>query len=326
MYAPSADTLAQDSPKPRVSVEPTVAILLCTLNGENHLRAQLDSFDAQQHRNWRLWISDDGSQDRTPAVLDAYRQTQSPGRVSLLSGPGRGFVANFMAITCQADIDADFYAYADQDDVWETDKLNRAIAHLSQADTRIPALYCSRTRAIDRTGRSLGCSPLFPKPPGFANALVQNIGGGNTMVFNRAARDLLRKAGPKVHVVTHDWWAYLLISGCGGQVFYDPYPSVLYRQHGKNLTGANASWVARAIRVRMLWQGHFRQWSDLNLNALAQASHLLTNENKALLARFTAARRKKGLSRMIDLLASGVYRQTTLGTASLILAATLGRI
>jgi len=48
-------------------------------------------------------------------------------------------------------------------------------------------------------------SPLLSKAP--ANALVQSITGGNTMVFNNAARALLREAGDAVSVFTHDWWA-----------------------------------------------------------------------------------------------------------------------
>lgn len=326
MHEPSVDSIAENESRPWASQGPAVAILLCTLNGENHLQAQLDSFDTQQHRNWRLWISDDGSQDRTPSLLSAYQHTQPPGRVRVQGGPGQGFVANFMAITCQPDIEADFYAYADQDDVWEMDKLSRAIAHLAQVDASTPALYCSRTRAVDQACRPLGCSPLFRKTPSFANALVQNIGGGNTMVFNRAARDLLREMGPDIRVVTHDWWTYLMISGCGGRVFYDSYPSVLYRQHGGNLTGANSSWTSRAMRARMLWHGYFKQWSDLNLQALERADHLLTDENRNALARFTSARQKKGMQRLIAILSSGVYRQTVLGTISLVLAATLGKI
>lgn len=301
-------------------------ILLCTFNGQSHLHEQLQSFSAQQHHNWRLWVSDDGSQDQTLPFLQQYQNAMAQGRVNLQEGPRQGFVANFMSLTCQAEIEADFYAYADQDDIWEADKLLRALTCLQQAAPGTPALYCTRTRVVDQAGRHAGFSPLFRKPPSFANALVQNVGGGNTMVFNRAARDLLLRVSPGVSIVSQDWWAYMVVSGCGGQVFYDPYPSVRYRQHGGNLVGANASWTARAVRMRMLWQGRFRNWTDLNLAALEHMRDSLTPDSQVTLERFRTARLARGWRRLKGILGSGVYRQTTLGTLSLLLAAACGKV
>src|SRR5690606_11871547 len=104
----------------------------------------------------------------------------------------------------------------------------------------------------------IGASPLFSHKPSFANALVQNIGGGNTMVFNRAARDALVQVSVDHEIVAHDWLAYLLISGMGGEVYYDADPALLYRQHGGNLVGKNNSWGDRATRVALLMRGRFR--------------------------------------------------------------------
>lgn len=312
--------------QPNSIAEPRVAILLCTFNGQNHLHEQLESFDAQQHRNWQLWVSDDGSQDQTLSILQQYRSNSEHGRIKLQAGPQQGFVANFMSLTCQADIEADFYAYADQDDIWEPDKLKRALAYLQRVAPETPALYCTRTRVVDEAGKHTGFSPRFRKPPSFANALVQNVGGGNTMVFNRAARDLLLKVSPGASIVSQDWWAYIVVSGCGGQVFYDPYPSVRYRQHGGNLVGANSSWTARAVRMRMLWQGRFRHWVDLNLTALMRMQASLTPDNQTTLEHFRTARQARGWRGMAGVLGSGVYRQTALGTLSLLLAAACGKV
>lgn len=318
--------MSELSPSRTIPPEPRVAILLCTFNGQNHLHEQLDSFTAQNHRNWQMWISDDGSQDDTLNILQHYQSTTEPDRIRLQAGPRQGFVANFMSLTCQADIEVDFYAYADQDDIWEPDKLQRALTCLQQVAPHTPALYCTRTRVVDKSGKHVGFSPLFRKPPSFANALVQNVGGGNTMVFNRAARDLLREVSPGARIVSQDWWMYMVVSGCGGRVYYDAYPSVRYRQHGDNLVGANSSWTARAVRMRMLWQGRFRNWTDLNLNALEHLRHRLTRDNQIILEHFSAARRASGWRRLTDILASGVYRQTTLGTLSLLLAAAFGKV
>lgn len=199
--------------------EPKVAILLCTYHGQHYLAEQLDSFQAQSHSNWEVWASDDGSEDDTHAILEAYRQKWPEGRLSIHLGPAEGFAANFLSLTCKADIDADYYAYSDQDDIWEPDHLSRALDWLKTVPANVPALYSSRTRYIFENGFDLGFSTLFKRLPSFRNALVQSIAGANTMVFNRAARLLLRKTPSQLEIVFHDWWAYMLVSGCDGRIF-----------------------------------------------------------------------------------------------------------
>ncbi|AKK25084.1 glycosyl transferase family 2 (plasmid) [Pandoraea oxalativorans] len=303
-----------------------VAILLCTFDGQDYLAQQLESFEAQSHPHWEVWASDDGSEDDTRAILEAYQQKWPKGTLRLHVGPAAGFAANFLSLACQASLVADYYAYSDQDDVWEADKLVRAVKWLQSVPQNVPALYCTRTRLVDAGGNEVGLSPLFSKSPSFANALTQNIAGGNTMVFNNAARALLREAGEGLSVVAHDWWAYMVVTGCGGTVFYDRAPTVRYRQHDGNLVGTNATWVARFERIRMLWQGCLRNWNDRNIAALGQLRDKLTPENRKILARFAAARQMRLIPRLIHLKSSGIYRQTLLGNLGLIAAAIFGKI
>ena len=305
---------------------PKVAILLCTFHGQYYLADQLNSFSAQTYTNWAVWASDDGSQDDTHAILETYKAKWNPERLSVHFGPEEGFAANFLSLTCKASIQADYYAYSDQDDIWEADKLQRAIDCLQAVPKHIPALYCSRTHVVDANNNSIRLSPLFTKPPSFANALMQNIGGGNTMVFNEAARSLLCEAGNNVQLVTHDWWAYLVVIGCGGQVFYDPYPSVRYRQHGSNLVGMNTSWPARFARIQLLFQGRFREWNDLHIQALERVRSKLTPDNRETLDRFAAARKRWVLPRLIALKQTGIHRQSLLSNLGLALAALFNKI
>jgi glycosyltransferase involved in cell wall biosynthesis len=312
--------------KQHVPASPKVAILLCTYHGQLYLSEQMDSFAAQSFPNWVVWASDDGSQDDTHAILEACRDQWGDDRLSIHFGPAEGFVANFLSLTCNATIQADYYAYSDQDDIWEADKLQRAVDWFQSLPRDVPALYCSRTRVVDANNREICLSPLFDKPPSFANALMQNVGGGNTMVFNEAARKLLCEAGQDVNVITHDWWSYLVVSGCGGKVFYDAHPTLRYRQHGCNLVGMNSSWHARFIRIRMLWQGRFRDLNDRHINALQRIQHKLTPENQAILDQFSIARNRNILPRLIGLKKSGIYRQTLLGNLGLIAAAIFKKI
>ena len=299
---------------------PKVAILLCTFHGQKYLAEQLDSFADQTHAHWEVWASDDGSTDDTHSILESYAAKWGADRLSIHSGPSEGFVANFLSLTCKAEIDADYYAYSDQDDVWEADKLERAVAFLRPLQGGTPAVYCSRTRLVDADNTQIGLSPLFSRSPSFANALMQNIGGGNTMVFNQAARELLRQAGADVDVITHDWWTYLVVMGCGGRVYYDAQPTLRYRQHHDNLVGSNVSLRSRLARIAMLWRGRFKDLNDRHFQALDRISYQLTSANKEILNEFRAARDKRLLPRVLGFLRSGVHRQTLMGNIGLVVA------
>jgi len=305
---------------------PKVLILLCTFNGQRYLADQLESLAAQTHANWEVWASDDGSKDDTQAILEAYKSQWESGRLSIHSGPRQGFAANFLSITRKVGTHADYYAFADQDDIWEADKLRRAIDCLQAIPSNVPALYCSRTRVVDASNKAIGFSPLFKKTPSFANALIQNIGGGNTMVFNGAAREFMQKIGENKVIVAHDWWAYMVVCGCGGKVFYDAFPSVRYRQHDGSLIGVNVTWSARLIRIRMMFQGRFRDWIDTNIEALQSLQFDLTPENREILGRFAQARSKSLIPRLIGLKRSGIYRQTLLGNLGLFVAGIFKKI
>jgi glycosyltransferase involved in cell wall biosynthesis len=305
---------------------PKVAVLLCTMQGQRFLAEQLNSIATQTHPSWEIWASDDGSDDHTHAILEYYQSHWSQERISIHAGPAEGSTANFLSLTCRADIEADYFAYADQDDVWESDKLERAVDWLRSVPEDVPALYGSRTLLVDARNQHLGYSPLFNKEACFENALVQNVAGGNTMVFNRAARELLRRAGENVQAVTHDWWAYMVITGCGGRVHYDPYPTVRYRQHENNLIGSNAGWLPRLQRIKLLLQGRFRRWNDANIASLQDIRPLLTPHCRVVLDAFVQARQGGFFERLIGLKRCGVFRQTVLGNIGLVIAAAIRRL
>jgi len=308
------------------AVSPTVTLLLCTLNGERFLAEQLASLERQTFKNWKLIASDDGSADRTKSILLAFQRSLAPGKVEIVAGPQRGATANFLFQACAENLVSEYYAFCDQDDVWDADKLERAIETLEQTGSSIPALYGSRTRLIDEAGNEIGFSPLFRKKPEFRSALVQSIAGGNTMVFNQKARELVAFCGADVDVPSHDWWLYQATSACGGWVHYDPYPSVRYRQHAHNLIGSNMGWTARIRRLRMLRQGRFRQWEDRNVAALARLRPRMSAEHRRIFDLFCRARRERLWRRATTFAQTGVYRQTTLGNLGLVAAVVLNKI
>lgn len=302
-----------------------VAILMGTKDGAPFLDEQLKSIETQSHKDWVLIVSDDGSSDATKEILERFAAKYIQ-RTIIKDGPRMGVCANFLSLANDPTIDAPFFAFSDQDDVWFDDKLSRALSWLMTVSENVPALYCGRTELMSTNGRSYGLSPRFTRPPTFRNALIQNLGGGNTMVFNRATKRLLETAST-IEVVLHDWWVYQLVCAAGGVVHYDPQPVLKYRQHPGNLVGSNLGWRARLVRIRMMLSGRFREWNETNIAALRHLPiQLLQPENMAVLEAFAKARTTSLLERLVYLLQSGVYRQTLLGNIGLLAATLMKRI
>ena len=295
----------------------SVDILLCTLNGARFLASQLASFEAQDFTGWRLFVSDDGSKDDTLALLTAFQKKHGHHKVSIRRGPAQGFVRNFLSLICDPTLDSDYYALSDQDDIWDAHKLSCARSFLMNAPADVPSLYGSRTRLLDDEGIEFGLSTLFRKPPHFRNALVQNVAGGNTMVFNEKTRRLLMKARPDVDVPAHDWWIYLAVAAVGGRIFYDPFPTVAYRIHANNLIGSNRS---LKNRVRLFWKGRFKTFNDLSIRALERVQDLIPEENRQTFELFRRSRNLGLLPRIYGLLRSRIDRQNLPGNIGLFFA------
>lgn len=305
-----------------------IAVLMAVYNGSTYLEAQLESLAAQEHPDWCLIASDDGSRDGSAAQLVDFAG-RFPGNV-IRQGPGQGGTANFMSLITGLDaVRGTWMAFSDQDDVWLPDRLSRGVAALR--DCSGPALYCSRTLITDETLQSRRISAPRPRPLGFANALVQNVASGNTILLNGAAADLVRDAAPEAlrdggMPLVHDWWVYQLIAGAGGALLHDDTPTLLYRQHGVNLIGANDGTRARLKRIAMLLAGDMGVWNDVNIAVLGRSAARLTPENRALLADFAAVRAMGLPGRLWHLHRLGLYRQTRISTVALWVAACLGRL
>ena len=307
------------------SSAPSVVILMCTFNGAKYIKEQLDSFGAQTHQNWRLVVSDDGSTDGTLDILGAYQARWGEARMQIRSGPQQNFRKNFLSLMCDQDIRSDFYALADQDDVWLPEKLAVAVAHLAGQDETVPHAYGGRTIYVDANLRELGLSPEFCYPRSFRNALVQSIAGGNTMVFNQAAKTLLERAGVQ-KIVSHDWWTYQLVEGAGGRVYFDPNPYILYRQYPGALVGANVSLRATWVRFIMLLQGNFKMWNTVNCDSLLKVRHLLLPQHVDIVTEFLRLREGNVIQRVRMIGVCGLFRQGWHGNLSLIVAVILKRI
>ena len=307
-------------------IEPVIGILMCTLNGMKYLDDQLDSITKQSYDNWHLFVSDDGSTDRTLEILNKFSKLYGENKITILRGPRQGATKNFLFLVKATFKKCKYFAFCDQDDIWYENKLILAIGSLSHVAPSVPSLYCSSTQYISEFGESLQTSYIFKRTANFKNALVQSIAGGNTMVFNQATANLLASTPCHVNLVTHDWWTYILVSGHDGWIHYDQKPTIDYRQHSEALVGENQSFKAKFIRIRKLLNGSYRQWNTENLEALTNYYENLTPENQKTLDWFKKMKSKFLLIRTIAYIFSGIRRQTFIGSIALFIGVLLNRV
>ncbi len=81
---------------------------------------------------------DDGSKDNTPAILNLYAQENLA--FSYYIGNNLGPAQSFFDLLRNSP-SADYYAFCDQDDVWDRDKLFCAVTALEEERNSTPNLY-----------------------------------------------------------------------------------------------------------------------------------------------------------------------------------------
>lgn len=213
-----------------------IAVLMSTYNGEKFLREQIDSILSQiGDFTVDILIRDDGSSDNTTKILNEYADR---GLVKWYSGQNLGPAKSFIDLLYHVDA-YDYYAFSDQDDVWQTDKLKCGVQMLEPIAQSIPALYCCNAAVVDvdlnvLKKRVREASPIID---------VKSILTGSTffmgcsMLFNDALASIVRHhATPKI-ISMHDTFILKTCVICGGKLIYDQRPHLLYRQHGRNVLG-----------------------------------------------------------------------------------------
>ncbi len=130
-------------------------ILLATYNGEKYLEELLDSLVNQTYPNVQIYIRDDCSNDSTKDILYKYRNKYNNVHVKI-GKKNLGYPACFYALTDNAP-KSDYYFFADQDDVWFLDKVEKAIKKMEELNGEVIAYYsgykiCNNN--LDEVGKS----------------------------------------------------------------------------------------------------------------------------------------------------------------------------
>jgi rhamnosyltransferase len=238
--------------------QPRILVLLATCNGSRWIGEQLQTILQQQDVDLRVAIRDEGSGDATHLELARFAEHERVGVVTVPVASGSP-ARSFLSLICENPAGAaDFVAFSDQDDLWNPDKLARACRML-QANTAVG--YSSATIAAWEDGREslTGISGA----PTAADFLFEGAGQGCTFVLTGDFYERVRSfvAGHRDladPIQYHDWLIYALARSWELQWCFDLEPSMRYRQHAGNHTGARGSFRGVMKRLRMIRQGWYR--------------------------------------------------------------------
>lgn len=220
-----------------------VAILLATYNGEKYLEEQLESLRKQTVENFVCFIHDDGSTDKTSKIIESYSERYVEHFVHMGSVRKGGVKYNFMYML--KNVEAEYYMFCDQDDVWMPYKIEKTYRKIKQIENETPyfpacvfsdAVVVDEELNIIKDSFYVG-SGINPDRMRLTDLLYQNTVLGCTMMFNRLTREMALQEDVSDLIHMHDWFLALIVKSCG-KIERIKEPFLYYRQHEDNASGA----------------------------------------------------------------------------------------
>ncbi|MFT5697851.1 MAG: rhamnosyltransferase [Desulforhopalus sp.] len=233
-----------------------VAVLLAAFNGKRWLPEQVSTILQQKDVDVTIFVSVDKSSDGTESWFDYLAERES--RIMLLSH-GQCFgsaAANFLRLISEVDFSYfDYVSFADQDDMWNSDKLFQGTEILRQQKADA---YSSNVIACWPDGRKVLVDKAQPQVDW--DFLFESAGPGCTYIINKKLavdfQGFVRYRYDEMSSVwLHDWLIYAFARSRGYKWVIDKNPSMLYRQHVDNSVGVNKGLVALLHRMHFVLSG-----------------------------------------------------------------------
>lgn len=134
---------------------------MATYNGERFLRKAIDSFLEQSFTDFTLFISDDGSKDRTPEICLEYAQ-KDKRVVFYRQEKNLGMFPNFKFTLDKAD--ALYFMLASQDDFREKDFIQTCIENMEKRNIDVAMTGIADVDSYGRSMREMDISIFSGKP------------------------------------------------------------------------------------------------------------------------------------------------------------------
>ena len=230
-----------------------IAVVLASFNGVDFIEEQIESVIAQENVQTQIFLSDDCSTDATLKLV-----AEKFPEVNITSNnPGSGSAANnFLGFIKNFDrfAEFDYFSFCDQDDIWLTDKLSRAVSKLQDEGAQ---LYLSNLKRWDTRDNT---ESIIKKdyPQKKFDYLFEGGSAGCTYVFTRDFCILLQAELLKVpdnyskwSGFSHDWLVYFIARNCNAKVFIDSSAHIIYRIHTTNVHGQLNEYSVASLKKRI---------------------------------------------------------------------------
>ncbi|MCF6216336.1 MAG: glycosyltransferase [Emcibacter sp.] len=242
-----------------------VSIIMAAYNAEKTIAETVESLLAQTYPYKEIIITNDGSTDNTPRILDRFSE-QHPNIIKIIHQKNMG-----QSIARNASIAATsgaFVAFMDADDIWAENKIERQVQYFSD-HPEISMIY-TEGMTIDEKGNKLNafnCSKEFTGNC-FETLFLNNDIIGSSVMVRKAVLDKVGTFTPYLRAC-ENWELWTRISR-EHQIDFIDEELAYYRQHDSNMS-QNIDWMIEN-RLKAIRHNH-AQYKDIVANEGA-----LTNE------------------------------------------------
>ena len=293
-------------------MEKDVVVVMSTYNGAKNIVRQMDSIFKQREVDVTLLVRDDHSTDNTVDVIKQYKEITG-NKIKIIEGENEGYAKSFWDALYSAP-ESSYYAFSDQDDVWNADKLIKSISAFEK-DSEVPQLvYCKMTRT-DPNLKQLEEQVKVLKPNELNKKVVltQTFNYGAATVINHSAKQLVCKHFPIYTKAPHDAWVGLLCYWFG-KVHYLNESLYSWVRYESSVTGAGTKRSGRIYRIKATLNGE--SYMNLSKDLLLAYSDYLSEKDEVFLKRIINY--KNNLRDKISLLLDiGFRRDSMMGTLAL---------
>ncbi|MDA8226459.1 MAG: glycosyltransferase [Desulfitobacterium hafniense] len=265
-----------------------VAVLMSTYNGEKYLDAQLESIANQTISKYiSVYIRDDGSTDDTLNIIIKWKAKMP---IHVFCGANIGPAMSFWTLLEEPNIDADYYAFCDQDDVWDKDKIEASIRCLTH-NPNCHMTYCN-CRIIDSEGNILNSMRCLTQPSvSIPFLFVSGVTQGCSMTFTRELRDYIQRK--KIQCVPMHDVIVMLYALDFASVYYDKKPHFSYRVHNNNVVAKNnKSTLNRMKTTYWNWKNSSRYSMETVALEMLHKCENLSEQDKCFLSRMSKYKTK----------------------------------
>lgn len=260
----------------------TVIVVISTYNGEKHIERQLNSIFEQINVNVSVLIRDDYSKDNTVAVVQNYMKNYPKRQIEIVKGENVGFAKSFWLGLSMCG-DADYYAFADQDDVWKPNKLSRCIEAMQKSKVIPQLAYCKMQRSDIQLNRlDEQVEVLKPEQLTKKLTLIKTYNYGAATVINKSAKDLVCRVWPEVNDLPHDMWVGTLCYWFGN-VYYIDEELYYWIRYDTSVTGEGTKKTSIQYRLKKTLQK--KSYPNICAAILQKYDDLLQPDDRAFLKR-----------------------------------------